>query len=121
LNDSEDELRALSTWIKDLSPEIPLHFTAYYPTYRMSLPPTQLETLDKARKIAMDAGLKYVYTGNVPGDVGENTYCPNCKTKLIQRFGFTVVNNVLLRDGNKAKCPECGHKINVITKISHKD
>jgi len=121
LNDSKDELHALATWVKDLSPDIPLHFTAYYPAYKMSLPPTPSETLEKARDIAMEVGLKYVYTGNVPGHPGEDTYCPNCKTKLIQRFGFTVTNNILLREGSKAKCPECGAKINIVTKVERKD
>ena len=121
LNDSDDELHALATWVKDLSPDIPLHFTAYYPTYKMSLPPTPTETLERAQKIATEVGLKYVYTGNVPGHEGENTYCPNCHTMLIRRFGFTVVDNILLRDGNLAKCPECGNKINIVTKIKKKE
>jgi len=121
LNDSKDELHAMATWIKDLSPDIPLHFTAYYPTYKMTLPPTPVETLEKAREIATEIGLKYVYTGNVPGHEGENTYCPNCHTMLIRRFGFTVVDNHLLREGNRAKCPECGNKINVVTKIEKKE
>lgn len=117
LNDSDDEIRALAQWVRDLDPEIPQHFTAYYPAYKMRLPPTSAETLDRARKIALDVGLKYVYTGNIPGHPGEHTYCPNCGEVLVERWGFTVTKNILLRQGNRAKCPECGQKINIILKL----
>lgn len=117
LNDSDDQIRALATWVKDLDPDVPLHFIAYYPAYKMTAPPTPLETLQRAREIAIDVGMKYVYTGNIPGGEGENTYCPNCKTKVIERYGFAVVNNILIRDGNYAKCPECGEKIKVVLRL----
>ncbi|MFH1285590.1 MAG: radical SAM protein, partial [Candidatus Micrarchaeota archaeon] len=114
LNDSNEELRALSKWVANVDKNIPLHFTAYYPSNKMMLPPTPKETLERARKIAMEEGVRYVYTGNAPGEEGENTYCPNCGELLIRRNGFSVLENALTRDG---KCPECAEKINVITKI----
>lgn len=72
----------------------PLHFLRFQPLYKLTnLPPTPVSTLDKARQIAMDAGMKYVYIGNVPGSDGENTYCPKCKKLLIQRQGFSILQN----------------------------
>jgi pyruvate formate lyase activating enzyme len=82
----------------------------------MTRPPTPLETLQRARKIAMDEGVSYVYTGNVPGDEGENTYCPKCKTLLIRRAGFGVTENNV----EKGKCPACGRKVNVVEKLGGK-
>ena len=111
LNDSDEEIRDLSRWVRDLDAEIPLHFTAYYPANRMTLPPTPVETLSRARKIAMEEGLKYVYTGNRPGDEGENTYCPKCKAKVIARYGMEMVENHLV-NGNK--CPKCKTKLPVV-------
>jgi pyruvate formate lyase activating enzyme len=117
VNDSPDEIRALCEWLKEIDKTIPLHFTAYYPAHKFTKPPTPLETLIKARNIGLDVGLEYVYTGNIPGYEGENTYCPNCGTLLIERYGFMVIKNILLRDGNFAKCPECGRKIKVVMKL----
>jgi len=111
LNDSEGEIRALSKWVKELDAEIPLHFTAYYPANRMKLPPTPIETLVRARKIAMEEGLKYVYTGNRPGDEGESTYCPKCGFCVVKRFGFEVEENNL----KEGKCPKCGSRLPIIT------
>jgi pyruvate formate lyase activating enzyme len=113
VNDSDDEIRALSEWLKSIDPTIPLHFTAYYPANKFTIAPTPAETLQKARKIALDVGLHYVYTGNVPGDPGENTYCPNCDVLLIRRFGFAVLEN-RIKDG---RCPGCGHQIKLITRL----
>ncbi len=111
LNDSDEEIRALSKWVAGLDRDIPLHFTGYYPANRMTLPPTPVETLDRARKIAMEEGLIYVYTGNRPGDPGENTYCPKCKANVIARFGMEMTENNLVK-GNV--CPECKTKIPII-------
>lgn len=120
LNDSDDEIRQLSQWIASLDKEIPLHFTGYFPANRMAKPPTPAETLLRARKIAMDEGLKYVYTGNRPGDDGESTYCPACGACVIKRFGFEVLENRLAKGG---KCAGCGQRIPIITdwKKSRKD
>ncbi|VVB98787.1 Radical SAM superfamily protein [uncultured archaeon] len=111
LNDSDDEIRALSKWVKELDAEIPLHFTGYYPANRMTIRPTPVETLDRARKIALEEGLKYVYTGNRPGDVGENTYCPKCGEKVISRYGMQMVENRLAK-GNQ--CPKCKTKLPIV-------
>jgi pyruvate formate lyase activating enzyme len=108
LNDSDGEIRALSKWVAELGKDIPLHFTGYYPANRMALPPTPGETLLRARKIAMEEGLRYVYTGNRPGDGGENTGCPKCGTVAVERFGFEVVANRLAKG---ARCPDCGEAL----------
>lgn len=110
-NDSEEDLKSLVEFVADVDVGIPLHFTRFYPHYKMNnLPPTPVETLEKAQKMAIDAGIKYVYLGNVPGSNGENTKCPECKELLIERDGFHIVNNKLKKD----KCPECGAKIDVV-------
>jgi len=111
LNDSDEEIRALSKWVKGLDDGIPLHFTGYYPANRMTLPPTPVETLDRARRIAMEEGLKYVYTGNRPGDPGENTYCPSCKEPVILRMGMSMLENRLAKG---SRCPKCKMKLPVV-------
>lgn len=109
LNDKEEDFRELSKWIvSTLGADIPLHFSQFYPRYKMThLPPTPLETLIKAREIAISEGLKYVYIGNVLHRESSITYCPNCKKELIERYGFNVIKNIV-KDG---KCPECGTSI----------
>ena len=107
-NDSNEEIRALSKWVAALDPSIPLHFTGYYPAHRMTLPATPGETLLRARKIAMEEGLRYVYTGNRPGDGGENTACPKCGAVAVERMGFEVLSNNLTKD---RKCAKCGEKL----------
>ncbi len=108
-NDREEDFVRLSRWVKDnLGPDTPLFFSRFHPDYRLQyLPPTPVETLEKARAIARREGLRYVYLGNVPGSDGENTYCPQCGSLLIQRNGFLVERNIL-KDGH---CPRCGEKI----------
>ena len=107
LNDSDEELRALSRWVKELDAGIPMHFTGYMPANRMAIPATPGSTLLRARKIAMEEGLKYVYTGNRPGDGGENTICPKCGAVAVERLGFEVVENRLAG----GKCPKCKTKL----------
>lgn len=107
LNDSEENLRRIAEFIKDIGEEIPWHVSRFYPAYKLeNLPPTPIETLNKARKIGLDAGLRYVYQGNVPGE-GENTYCPNCGRLLINRYGYQVMRY----DLKDSKCSHCGAKI----------
>jgi pyruvate formate lyase activating enzyme len=105
LNDSPDEMKQMGEWIvKNLGPDVPLHLTRFHPTYRVTnLPQTPVTTLERARQIALDAGLHYVYAGNVPMHPSENTYCHHCQTELIRRIGFQVASNQL-KDG---KCPKC--------------
>ncbi len=109
LNDDMGEISAMCKWIYDnLGPDTPLFFSRFIPQYRLAnLPATPIETLEKARKIAMDMGLRYVYIGNVPGHPGENTYCPNCGKVLIQRYGYEIRENNI----KKGRCVFCGKEI----------
>jgi pyruvate formate lyase activating enzyme len=106
LNDDPDELRRLAGFIADdLGPETPWHISRFHPTYKLTdRPPTPVETLILASEIGRQAGLRYVYMGNVPGRGGESTYCHQCGALLIERLGFTVYRNALQDD----RCPECG-------------
>jgi len=94
LNDDPKKIREMSAWIvKNLGPDVPLHFSRFFPYYKLKdLSPTPLETLRDARKAAMDAGLRYVYIGNIRSDA-ENTACPRCKKVLIERIGYYVKQN----------------------------
>ncbi len=109
LNDNPREIEMMCRWIfQKLGPDVPLHFSRFHPTFKMTdLPPTPVETLEKAREIGLNAGLHYVYAGNVPGHPSENTYCPYDKTLLIERVGFEVVKNAIVNGA----CPKCGKKI----------
>ncbi len=93
LNDKDEDIQKLSNWIVvNLGKDTPLHFSQFYPQYKMThLPPTPLETLVKARQIAQNEGLQFVYIGNIIHREGSNTYCPSCKTLLIERYGFNVL------------------------------
>jgi len=109
-NDTDEELRELTKFIAKVSPDIPWHVTGFYPNYKMNDAfPTAPHQLEKAYKIAKDAGLHFVYAGNRPGSVQtmENTYCPHCSELLIERTGFTVWTNKI-SDG---RCPFCNTKI----------
>lgn len=108
-NDSSGELQDMSRWIvEELGPDVPLHFSAFHPDYRMrDKSSTTLETLRRARDIARAAGLRYVYTGNVRDEEGASTECPFCGKMLIRRSGFSVVENHL----KKGKCGYCAETI----------
>lgn len=110
LNDSEAWLRRMCKWIVDnLGEEVPLHFSRFYPNYKMlHIPPTPIETLEKAHEIARNEGIKYVYIGNVPGHRYENTFCPECGNAVIKRFGFRIEEFNLDRN---LRCIHCGEKI----------
>jgi pyruvate formate lyase activating enzyme len=109
LNDDPTEIKQMSKWVvAHLGPDVPMHFTRFHPTYRITnLPRTPIPTLDRCRRIALDAGVHYVYAGNVPMHPGENTYCHNCQHELIQRTGFRVRINRI----ENGKCPQCGTNI----------
>lgn len=108
-NDDEDTIRKMCLWIKDnLGSGTPIHFSRFFPMYKLtSLNPTPVETLEKARQIALESGLKYVYIGNVGGHPAENTYCPKCKKILIERRGYFILQNNI----ENGKCKFCGEKI----------
>jgi len=104
LNDSQDELRQIAEFIRGVDQDIPWHISQFYPTYKMTaLTRTPIETLHMAREIGVKAGLHNVYEGNVPGRGNENTYCYNCGTLLIERWGYSIGKNVI-EDG---RCPSC--------------
>ena len=109
LNDKPEQIRELACWIRaNLGRDTPLHFSGFYPKYKMQhLPPTSLQILEEAREIAISEGLDYVYIGNVHSKQGENTYCPGCKSALIERKGYTILQNKL-KDG---RCPQCNKEI----------
>ena len=109
LNDELKEIKKMSEWIKDnLNDNIPLHFSAFYPCYKLdNLQPTPENTLIKAYNTAKKAGLKYVYMGNVQTKDGETTFCPKCKKVLIERKGFLVNSNNIVDN----KCKFCDEKI----------
>ena len=94
LNDSDKEFQELARWIKKyLGQNVPVHFTRFHPQYLLkNLPPTPLQTLERAKKIADSEGLNYVYIGNVPGHPAENTYCHKCKNIVVKRLGYTIKN-----------------------------
>ncbi len=104
LNDSKEELKGLAKFLADLDPDIPWHISRFHPTYRLTnVPPTPPEIIHRAKEIGYEAGLKYVYSGNIPGDKGEKTYCHGCGELLIDRFGFNVRKNRLV----SGHCPDC--------------
>jgi pyruvate formate lyase activating enzyme len=109
LNDNPSELGALARFLVDaLGPDTPWHISRFHPAYRLTnRPPTAAASLERARQIGLQAGLTYVYTGNVPGDPGEKTFCPGCQAVLVDRRGFRVQEN-RIRDN---RCPECGQTI----------
>jgi pyruvate formate lyase activating enzyme len=107
MNDAEDELRHLAEFIaQEAGVDTPWHVSRFHPDYKVQdRGPTPEPTLRRAREIGLKAGLRYVYEGNVPGSEGENTYCYNCHKLLIQRYGFGVLENLVLPEH---KCPYCG-------------
>jgi pyruvate formate lyase activating enzyme len=109
-NDSDGEISNLSAWVaRELGPDVPLHFTAFHPDWKMpDVPPTPPATLTRARKIARDAGLHYVYTGNVHDVEGGTTCCPHCQHAVIVRDWYDIRHYDLSPAG---VCPQCGHAI----------
>ncbi len=109
-NDSPGELRAMAEFLVSISPNIPWHVTAFHQDYKMTDPDnTPVETLIRAAAIGRDAGLNFVYAGNLPGESGnwENTYCPSCHTLLVERVGFRVLQNKI----ENGKCHKCRQPI----------
>ncbi|HDQ44478.1 MAG TPA: AmmeMemoRadiSam system radical SAM enzyme [bacterium] len=108
LNDSGEELREIASFLRGTDPDMPWHVSRFHPTYRMTdRPATPVSTIRKARAIGLEEGLRFVYTGNIPGDDGESTLCPSCGETVIGRRGFTVLTRAV-REG---KCGFCGTEI----------
>jgi pyruvate formate lyase activating enzyme len=104
MNDSNEELRELARFIVELGPEIPWHVSRFHPIYRLTtVSHTPVATLRRAREIGLQTGLHYVYTGNIPGDEGENTFCHHCGKLLIDRYGFSI-GHYGIKNG---RCPDC--------------
>ena len=110
-NDSEKQIKEIAEIIKNIDVSIPWHISRFYPAFKMiDHYPTPVEKIKRAREIGFEVGLKYVYTGNIPGDEGENTYCPSCKRVLIRRYGYTILENNI----KEKKCVFCGEPIDGI-------
>jgi pyruvate formate lyase activating enzyme len=110
-NDSQGELEALAGFLSGISADIPWHVTAFHADYKMTGPrSTTKAMLERAASIGRAAGLHYVYAGNLPGGAGEleNTRCPSCRTLLVERCGFEVIQNRVTADG---ACPHCQRAI----------
>ncbi len=108
MNDSERELTGIASFLAGIDPGIPWHVTGFYPSYQMShVPPTGSKILARARQIGYEQGLFYVYSGNRPGSVGENSSCPSCGKTIISRHGFQIIENQL----RAGCCPDCGTPI----------
>ena len=109
-NDSDEEIAALSQWVMQaLGPDVPLHFSAFHPDYKMpDVPATPATTLIRARQIALRAGLHYVYTGNIHNIEGDTTVCPGCQTPMIVRDWYQITEYHLTDSGH---CPRCQTQI----------
>lgn len=110
LSDSDEELTELSQWVsRELGPDVPLPFSAFHPAHKMlDTPPTPTESLHRARKIANDAGLHFVYLGNVHDADGDTTFCPHCHAPLVVRDWYEIKRHAVAQGGF---CPGCGTAI----------
>lgn len=108
-NDDPAMITGMCEWIRgDVGPDVPIHFSRFFPLYRMTtVPPTPVKTLERARDIAIRAGLRYAYIGNVPGHPGEHTYCPKCGKMVIKRSGYNILENYV----KTGRCEYCNERI----------
>ena len=108
-NDSEEQVRKLCLWVKEnLGASTPIHFSRFYPMYKLTdLSPTPVASLERAYKIAKEAGLQFVYVGNIPDRLAEDTACPQCGKILIKRAGYSVLENNIAQ----GLCPSCGYPV----------
>ena len=108
LNDSDEELKDIAEFLAGVDPEIPWHISRFHPTYRLTETiSTSPEDIHRAKDIGYNSGLKYVYTGNLPGDDGEKTFCHGCGKLLVDRYGFSIRNNSI----KGGRCPQCNAEI----------
>jgi len=107
-NDSPKELKQIAEFIKnELGDFVPWHVSRYHPDYKLRAPATPVEKLREAYDIGLQAGLKYVYSGNIPHEDSENTQCPNCGELIVERYGYNIARNKI----TGGKCPACTEKI----------
>ncbi|MCL5674860.1 MAG: AmmeMemoRadiSam system radical SAM enzyme [Candidatus Omnitrophica bacterium] len=107
-NDDNETFELMAENLYNIDPQIPWHFSRFFPVFRMSEHyPTGVEIIHKFREKALKYGFKHVYTGNIPGNNGENTFCPKCSTPVIKRLGYMILEKNI-KDNN---CPGCGHPI----------
>ncbi len=113
LNDDEECSRSIARMhLKEAGPEVPIHFTRFWPAYRMTnRSPTSVETLERAWRVAREEGCQFVYIGNVPGHRYEDTWCPECGELLIKRYGFSVLKYKITRD---RRCPRCRASVPIV-------
>jgi pyruvate formate lyase activating enzyme len=116
IGDSLDKIKEMAKWIKDnISQDTPFHLLRFHPDYKMTTTPaTTVEEMEKAYMTARNAGLHYVYLGNVPGHPSENTYCPKCNELLIKRYSFEITQWNLTKD---MRCPVCSNPIPIKGKL----
>lgn len=108
VNDSDEELHGIATFLRTIGADVPWHVSLFYPAYRMmDRPATPVATLRRAAEIGREAGLRHVYEGNVPGGEGEDTHCHACKALLIARSAFGILTNRIAND----RCPDCGARV----------
>ena len=93
--------------VADLGPDVPWHLTRYHPAYRFSAPPTPVSTLERAWRMGKEAGLRFVYLGNVPGHEGNHTFCHNCRKMLVERQGYHITRQLIAA----GRCPYCNTPI----------
>jgi len=111
-NDSDDQLQELIDFIvTELGPDVPLHFSRYFPNYKLNLPATPVDTLLKARDMALKSGVQYVYLGNIRGERGNDTHCTKCGTLLVKRSGYYTNTLNLTKEFH---CKTCGSPTNII-------
>jgi pyruvate formate lyase activating enzyme len=108
VNDADEVLSGVAERIvADLGPDVPWHVSGYHPAYRFRAPPTPLHTLERAWQLGKEAGLRFVYLGNVLGHRLENSYCPGCGALLIRRWGLSMTASRL----DRGRCPDCGNSV----------
>ncbi len=109
LNDHPDETRRLAAWVAaELGPDVPIHFSRYHPSYKIrNVPPTPATTLRRARAAALAEGCRFVYTGNLPGEQGQDTLCPACGAMLVRRYQYQILGNTIVR----GTCRACGQAV----------
>ena len=116
LNDDPAVITDMVRWhVKELGPDVPLHFSRFYPCFKLAdVSPTPVKTVTLARDIAVEEGAKYTYVGNIPGNTGENTYCPSCHSLVIERIGYSIGEWKLDKE---RKCAQCGTQIAIVGEL----